>query len=209
MSPPTRPSLGALRLALGPYLSDLVRLVPEVAPDHEPGPPDPLLGRSRLLEALARAVEQLGGGGAGFHVIFDDLHWADAGTVELVSFLASRRNRHMLAAYRSHEAPAQLQQTVGGLRAAGMAVTVELGPLDVPAVEDLVRGLAGGAEQPGDLGSWLHPQQRRQPTVRARGPQAPVRTGATSAPKTAAGGADPPPSAPRPTAPGFRRSSPS
>ena len=71
---------------------DLARLLPERRPnsasDPELAQPAPAEARTRLLEALARALALAAGPER--LLIFDDLHWADASSIELLSHLARR-----------------------------------------------------------------------------------------------------------------------
>jgi len=93
------------------YRSDLARWVPEVIHDAgEPGielGPVPAQARTRLLEALAQALAL--GSGASRILLFDDLQWADASSIELLAHLARRhlqepaRMARVLATARSAE----------------------------------------------------------------------------------------------------------
>jgi DNA-binding SARP family transcriptional activator len=82
--------------ALDPiWQRDITRLLPEIGLDIDrPGDestPTPAEARTRLLEALAQALALAAGPAR--TVLFDDLQWADASSLELLAHLA-RRRRH-------------------------------------------------------------------------------------------------------------------
>lgn len=149
-----RDELGTLPTLVPAYLDELARLVPELAPGRLPPPFDPLLGRSRLLEAFA----QLFTTARTNHVtlVFDDLQWADAATVELLLYLAERGNLRILGSYRSTEPAPTLQGMLSGLRSNGRLTVLTLEPLTPSAVTALVASLSGQAEGPPLFSQWLH-----------------------------------------------------
>lgn len=133
---------------LGLYRQDLARLLPELAPGQALPPPDPLTGKARLLEALARALEPLE------PLLVDDLQWADEGTLELLVYLGNRGQR-IAGAYRTHEVGPALAHTLETLRAAG-AEEITLEPLGRDAVGALLGDLIGSGEGPPLFTGWLH-----------------------------------------------------
>ena len=143
-------SLPALEPA---YLDELARLVPERAPGRLPPPFDPLLGRSRLLEAFAQLFAAVGGNNT---LVFDDLQWADAATVELLLYLAERGDLRILGSYRSTETSEALQRALSGLRSNGRLESLELAPLTPEDVTDFVASLSGQPEGPPLFSRWLH-----------------------------------------------------
>ncbi len=141
--------------ALAPvYLDELARLVPDLAPGRLPPPFDPLLGRSRLLEAFAQLFASLRAGGV--TLVFDDLQWADAATVELLLYLAERGGVRSLGTYRSTETGAALQGALDSLRSNGRLRVLGVEPLTPEAVTDLVASLSGQSEGPPLFSRWLH-----------------------------------------------------
>lgn len=133
---------------LGLYRQDLARLLPELAPGQALPPPDPLSGKTRLFEALARALEPLE------PLVMDDLQWADEGTLELLVYLGSRGQR-IAGAYRAHEVGPALAGTLETLWAAG-AEEIRLEPLGRGAVGALLGDLIGSGEGPPLFTGWLH-----------------------------------------------------
>ena len=67
-------------------------------------------------------------------VVLEDLHWADASTLDLVVFLAHNvgdRGVLLLATYRADEPPSEgrMRRLVAGVRRSGNGFVIELGPL--------------------------------------------------------------------------------
>lgn len=145
---------------LGDYREDLARLVPEAQPGVPAPPPEPLTARSRLLEAVCRcledAFEPTGEGEAPFAVTLDDLQWADADTLELLTLLAHRGNLRVLGAYRRYEVSAELERVITGLKTAGLLTVVELEPLDEEQVRQLLASMIGADRGPERFARWLH-----------------------------------------------------
>ena len=139
----------ALAAGLGPYLEDLARLVPEIAPGLIPGPIDPATGKGRLAEALARMIEA-----SGTPLVIDDLQWADAATLESIVYLATRGVR-IYGAYRSGEAGAALTTTLHTLRSRALVTEIELGVLGEDDVRTLVADLMGRTSGPPVFARWL------------------------------------------------------
>lgn len=134
---------------LGPYLEDLARLVPEVAPGLEPAPIDPELAKGRLAEALARFAAA-----AGSQLVIDDLQWADKATLETIHYLTEHGHR-VYASYRSTEVGPALAELLAVFAAKGELQTIELGELTEQDVSDLLADLMGRASGPPTFSSWL------------------------------------------------------
>lgn len=135
---------------LGAYREDLARLVPEVAPDLVPAPLDPATARGRLAEALARFVAA-----AAVPLVFDDLQWADAASLEVLGYVA-RRGVVVRGAYRLDEVSPTLAAALGAWRSAGLLVEVPLGPLPAEGVRSLIADLMGRPEGPPVFAGALH-----------------------------------------------------
>lgn len=133
---------------LGFYRQDLARLLPELLPGQALPPPDPLTSKTRLLEALARALEPLE------PLLADDLQWADEGTLELLVYLGSRGKR-VIGAYRSHEVGPSLAHALEALRGLG-ALEIALPPLERGGLQVLLGDLIGSGEGPPLFSAWLH-----------------------------------------------------
>ena len=147
---------GEVREALGDYAADLVRLAPEVRqklgglPESIPLPPEQERARlfesiSRLFLALSRRAPQL--------LFVDDLHLADAATVQLLRYLAPAvaGERLLLAgAYQTEEAdrtPA-VAEVLRQLRRERHAATLEVKPLTLEQVTELIQRMANHPTPP-------------------------------------------------------------
>jgi len=140
---------------LGPYREDLARLLPEVYPGFTPPPAEPSSAKTRLLEALARALAPAG------RLLFDDLQWADESTLELLLYLHSR-GQPWTGAYRTHEVGPALAKAREALRGSG-AAELALEPLGADAVQTLLADLIGTPLGPRLFSSWLHSQTGGNP----------------------------------------------
>ncbi|KPK08140.1 MAG: hypothetical protein AMJ56_12105 [Anaerolineae bacterium SG8_19] len=98
-----------LRLELGSTAPELARLAPEIEAKLGPLPPSTPLSpeeqRVRLFDNIAQFLDNLSGE-QGLLLFLDDLHWADQGTLTLLSYLMRRLHQSRLlivAAYREVE----------------------------------------------------------------------------------------------------------
>jgi DNA-binding SARP family transcriptional activator/DNA-binding GntR family transcriptional regulator len=133
------PDLGEIR----GELHELPRLHPDLA-DGTPLAPhsDGATARLRLFAEVLAVLEHVSRR-APVVLLFEDLHWADGSTLDLVTYLAHAvqgRRVLVVATYRSDAvAPEHALHRLGaGLRRAGSTVMVELGPLADEDVEALV-----------------------------------------------------------------------
>jgi DNA-binding CsgD family transcriptional regulator len=140
-------------------LPDLGRLFAGL---HLP-PPEPLgdaaLERTRLFEAVSRLVERVAAERP-VALLVDDLHWADAASLELLHYLARGLGTTrvlLLGTYRLDEARTQprLRALVRSLQRLGLAQELLVGGLDPEATAALARALLGG-EPPAELLAVLH-----------------------------------------------------
>jgi DNA-binding NarL/FixJ family response regulator len=119
-------------------------LLPGMVPGEEPtrrrGVPRSQFG---LLEELLALLE-VAAGTEPVVLVLEDLHWADASTLDLVALLAhnlAERRVLLLGTYRTDELPGdhRLRRLVTGLLRAGGATRLELGPLDREELEALLQ----------------------------------------------------------------------
>ena len=160
---------GGIPLASGtPYapvlniLQSLARLHPSAAAglmlQDAPGHADPF-GRTRLLAATADAVRAVAAK-TPLMLVVEDLHWADASTRELVSFLA-RVNRTspvlLVVTVRAEELdPARpVSVLIGELARMPHAERLVLVPLDRAGVAALVEAITGVAASAGVTGRLM------------------------------------------------------
>jgi DNA-binding CsgD family transcriptional regulator len=138
----------------------LAALLPEFGPAADPG------DRSTLVEALRAAFTAIAAGGPGL-VLLDDLHWADAATIELLPALADLAVRQPLAfvgTYRSDDLPRghPLRRARTELRRAGRLQELVVEPLDRDETRLLAAGVLGGEIGP-VLGAALWDRSQGMP----------------------------------------------
>jgi predicted ATPase len=115
---------------LGVYREDLALLLPELGQTN----PDSGSAKIRLLEALARLLEQ-----ESSPLLFDDLQWADTATLEFMTFFVARERIRVYATLRSSE----ISETLGQCFTAWRAEKIILPPFDLVAVQQFVSSLIG------------------------------------------------------------------
>jgi ATP/maltotriose-dependent transcriptional regulator MalT len=125
----------------GPLSGHLGLLVPEL------GPAPQQIDRPTLFEAVRCAFVTMGRS-APIGVFFDDLHWADDTTLELLAALASGLEEEpvlLIGAYRSDEIPRghALRRLRSDLRRSGRLRELELAPLEAEQTAELVTALLG------------------------------------------------------------------
>jgi predicted ATPase len=129
-----------------PLVAHLGALLPEL------GPPPRVTDRETLVEAMRSAFETIAAGQATV-VFIDDLHWADAATLELLPSLAEAVEEWpllMLGAYRSEEIPRghPLRRLRTDLRRAGRLIELVVEPLDAAATAGLAAQILDGEPGP-------------------------------------------------------------
>ena len=132
--------------AIADQLQELPRLIPDLA---DPGTFEPVGAnrtdsRLRLFQEVFRVLQQLSAEQP-VVVALEDLHWADASTLDLLAFLAhgvARARVSLLGTYRTEEVSLgePLQRLVSGAIRARAAVSLMLEPLGRDDVEEPVRG---------------------------------------------------------------------
>ncbi|MFD4249114.1 BTAD domain-containing putative transcriptional regulator [Amycolatopsis thermoflava] len=141
----------AANVAPGEFADDLAPLLADVPPVHG----DAAAGRFRLRQAVWNWLAAVGAGRP-VAVVLDDLHWADATTLELLAGVVGVRAPILVvAAYRADEGE-RLTDTLASL-ARTAPLRMDLPGLDGDAVAELVRAecraddatVAGIAERTG------------------------------------------------------------
>jgi tetratricopeptide (TPR) repeat protein len=143
----------------GPRPGEVASLVPELAADPDRGPaaglsPDPEQVRFRLFDGVTRYL-LAAAADSPLLVVLDDLHWADASSLQLLAFLAGELGRDRLlvvGTYRERELdPAVLPRqgrrlSVGGLAEAEVAelLLAVTGMVPSPSLAAAVRRRSGG-----------------------------------------------------------------
>jgi DNA-binding winged helix-turn-helix (wHTH) protein len=121
----------------------------------------PSLGEiCEALEALSQEEALL--------LVFEDIHWADTSTLDLIAALARRRTRAklmLLASFRSADVEPQhplgrLQQNLATSR---RSEELRLGPLDRKAVSEYLRRELNAVRLPAELSSFIHQHSAGNP----------------------------------------------
>lgn len=144
---------------LGPYLEDLARLLPEIAPGLVPAPLEPQTAKARLLEALARVKESLD-----VPIVIDDLQWADSATLEALMFMATRQKKSCCyGTYRAGEEGPALLAMLTALRAQKLVTEIQLPFLTETDLQNLLADLIGTVEGPPIFSHWLYARSGGNP----------------------------------------------
>ncbi|HEX6653487.1 MAG TPA: AAA family ATPase [Thermoleophilaceae bacterium] len=144
-------------------LAELGRLVPELRRQlpavSEPSAGLPETERYRLFEALTTTLGQIAGERT-MVLLFDDLHWADRPTLQLLRHLARAsepRRLLVVATYRDVETDpsSPLADMIGDVRRELPLEQIELKGLDRDETTALIQAHQGGTATP-DLATRLH-----------------------------------------------------
>src|SRR5690606_15620087 len=134
------------------WLSEAARLAPELAlrrPDLPPaGPLEDPGAQSRFFAGVAHTLGGLAREGASAVLFLDDLQWADAASLELLTYLTHRLQEQrllLLITWRSGEAgpEQQLQQLLAGAQRSNRGLVLPLGRLSETDVAELLHAAAG------------------------------------------------------------------
>lgn len=137
-------------------LSRLAALEPPPAPSSEPSAQGSnVTGRFWVLDGVSRFLLDAAAQGP-ILVLIDDLHWADAGTIELLGFLAPelRRSRMFVLATLRDELGEHERRRIGRLLRA--AERIELKHLSLPDVERYISEVAAEGEPALELSRAVH-----------------------------------------------------
>jgi DNA-binding SARP family transcriptional activator len=165
---------GADRLERVPArsLTEAARLLPELAsrrPDLPPAVPlDTPGAQSRFFEGVREVLLALCGGPPPAVLFLDDVHWADAASLELLAYLVRRmrgRPLYLLATWRSEQVPAghRLRELLAEAQRARTATILPLARLSRSAVIELARLVAGEEALHAGLGDWVYDETEGLP----------------------------------------------
>ncbi len=133
-------------------------------------PPAPAMdspeAQGRFFESMSQVLLAACGRNPPGVLFLDDVQWADAASLDLLTWLVRRlhgRPLFVLAAWRSEQVAAdhRLRQLLAEGRRAGTATFVHLSRLDRDAVAELVQAAQSGASQ--DLAERLYRETEGQP----------------------------------------------
>lgn len=147
------------RGVLGPVVGALRPLLPELAGVLPPEPP-PLWDARAERHRVFRALRELLGAFGPTLCVLEDLHWADEGTLEFLSFLLSRPPPELalVVTYRTEELPAvsPLPALRSLIRDDTVHLAIELPPLTVDGVSRLVCAILETDAISGEFARELH-----------------------------------------------------
>ncbi|MDX1687467.1 MAG: AAA family ATPase, partial [Candidatus Promineifilaceae bacterium] len=136
-----------LRDALGPLVTELVRLLPELAHGTTappiPSPGETQVEKRRLFAALTRLFLRQSEAGP-LLLVVEDLHWSDEASLEFLLYLVRRVADYpllLLLSRRTAETPAALVDLLAGLDREPGAQEITLAPLTRAEVAALVKGI--------------------------------------------------------------------
>jgi len=149
-------SLEPLRERLGVRASELAILFGELGPPPADDDGDPDARRPRFFDAVAALLGEAGAQ-APLVLIFDDLHWADRPTLQLLRHLVRSpqpRRVLLLGTYRDAELESghALLELIADVRREGMLKRLEIAGLAEPEVAELVAELG----VPGAAPAFVH-----------------------------------------------------
>jgi predicted ATPase len=142
-------------------VQEAARLLPDLAnlsPDSPPAPPlDTPGARSRFFREVVRVLLEVLDGPPPGVLFFDDLHWADDASLDLLTYLVRRLDDkpiYVLLTWRAEDVHRvhRLRELLAEARRSGRAMTLTLERLSPASVEELVGHAVPGA---GMLGTRL------------------------------------------------------
>jgi DNA-binding SARP family transcriptional activator/tetratricopeptide (TPR) repeat protein len=161
---------GRLEEIPGHFLAEASRLLPEVG-GLRPGLPSPPPlaapgAQSRFFEGVCRVLLAVCEGPSPGVLFIDDVHWADASSLDLLAYLVRRlrpgRKLCVVLTWRGEQVPAdhRLRGLVTEAQPGGGATVLRLPRLDQTAVEELVGSVVGSTE---GLGQRLYAETEGLP----------------------------------------------
>lgn len=136
-----------IRAMLGPFVADLMKLLPELAaifPDAVPTSAlDAEAEKRRLFDALARLAARLAGNQP-LLVGIEDLHWSDETSLGLLHLFARRLTRYpvlLVATYRRDRATPPLTHWLAEMNRERLAQEIVLSGLAREEVSEMVRAI--------------------------------------------------------------------
>ncbi len=122
---------------------EVLRLVPELSPNEMVDGTQKLEGRVRFLEGLAQTLIALAGTNG--VIMLDDLHWADATSLEVIHHITKRLKREpsarlMATSWRQELSErTELRALIGQLEREHQIERIDLEPLELQEVSQLAR----------------------------------------------------------------------
>lgn len=177
-------------------LAEATRLLPELAGRRQDLPTPPPLdhpgARRRFFDAITNVLQGATFGPPPGVLFVDDLHWADASSLDLLAYLARRLSGRPLLVVMTWRTElvgrgARPRRILDDARGSGLASSIELGRLTLQDVEELVRAAAPPGRDPEELRDLLYTETEGLPffcaeylTAIAQGAGTDLPTGARS-----------------------------
>jgi predicted ATPase len=147
------------------WLAETARVLPELGslrPGLPPAPPlDNPGARSRFFEGLRQVLLAASEGTLSGVLYFDDVHWADGATLDLLTYLVRRLRERpvcLLLTWRSEQLSGipRLRHLLAEAQRPGSAIVISLARLDPGTVGELARAATAGATLPAGLADRLY-----------------------------------------------------
>lgn len=140
---------------LSPVAGALAPLVPEIADRLPPAPPvldDQRAARHRVFRAAVELIDHL----SPAVLVLEDVHWADAGTFDFLTFLVAHQPRDLsiIVTARSETGPLPISEAFARAPA-GPPLSITLEPLDKVQVAELAENILQ-AEIPAAMAATLY-----------------------------------------------------
>ena len=161
--------LGGLRRQLASH-RELAWLFPQLELEEPPrDPSDPVQGKLRLFEAVLALLRTCARPG-GLLLVLENVHWADASSRELLEYLVRRLRgaRAMLLVtcrLDGLERRHPLIVAVDHWRRAGLVQRIDLGPLTVDRIGEMIRATVGVETVPMEIRRLLRERSEGNPFV--------------------------------------------
>jgi len=155
--------------ALGDARHELAKLFPQLDAAPRQEVEDPVMAKLRLFESIATLLTAMARD-HGLLAIVEDVQWADASTRELFEYLSHRAARQpwmLVVTYRPDEVDRRhpLHSAIQAWRRAEGVTLLELHPLSVEQVAEMVAAIVEGEKPPPQLAEVLHRRSEGNPFV--------------------------------------------
>ena len=154
---------------LGPAAAELARFFPQLARQGGSAMADDPQSKLRLFEAILLLL-RLPAARSGLLLVIEDLHWADAATLEFLDYARRRLQRErifLLMTSRSEEMhrAQPLRRLISGWRRTGAAEVIELEPLTADGVGQMVNAIFKGRRVGRAFRDFVHARSDGNPLV--------------------------------------------
>jgi len=158
-----------IRRQLGPAAVELARIFPQLARQGASAGPDDPQTKLRLFESILLLL-RLPAAQSGLLLVIEDLHWADAATLEFLDYARRRVQRErilLLLTSRSEglHRVQSLNRVISGWRRTGAAEVIELEALTPDGVAQMVNAIFEGRRVGHAFRDFVHARSDGNPLV--------------------------------------------